>query len=370
MNLIIPTAGSEAGPQYAIDVNNSLTSIDQHDHSTGKGVQIGTSGINIQTAFSLNSNFLTSVAGVTFTTQSSVPSAGQTLYVKTGTESSPLPDLWYNDGTSAPIQLTSGGAVNATIASIPGESYAGGTFTWRQGTGSTTPANFDIGSLTTRPDVASTTYGVTIQPNSGIATSYNFILPASLPSSQSFMTLDNSGNVASGVAYSQGITNAQIAPQTITQGLLALRATGSTVSAGGVASVALSGGPATGAAVALGSVTITTTGRPVMLMLASQASFEGSIGGYRTVTTSGIYTVSFGYYFSPSSGPTFGYSGTNMTLYSSAAGTLSINLPPGSISAITFPTAGTYTYTFYGQGDSAYSSYFQIQNINLIAYEL
>ena len=97
--------------------------------------------------------------------------------------------MWYTDGNGVPIQLTSGGLVNATIASLPGESYAAGTFFWKQGNLSTTPANFDIGSITLRPNVAGTTFGVVLNPPAGITSEYDIQLPL-LPASNSFMLLD------------------------------------------------------------------------------------------------------------------------------------------------------------------------------------
>lgn len=193
MNLSIPTVGQEPGPQYAFDVNTSLTLIDQHDHSPGRGVQITPAGLNINTSLDMQDNDLTNSNNIVFDAQTS-SSVLQALYVKPGTETPPIEDLWYNDSNGTPVQLTSNGLVNATIASLPGESFAGGTFFWKQGTGSTTPANFDIGSITIRPNIALTTFGVTVTPPSAISSAYNIALPL-LPASPSFLTIDNSGNI-------------------------------------------------------------------------------------------------------------------------------------------------------------------------------
>ncbi len=210
MSLVIPSVGSEPGPDYAFDVNASLTLIDNHDHSPGRGVQITPAGLNINAALTLNSNNLVSVGTIIFDTSTSVSSL-QSLYVKVGAESPTTNDLFFNDGNGNEIQITSGGAVNATIASIPGQSYAGGTFFWKQGAGSTTPANFDIGGITLRPTTAGTTYGITLTPPVGIASAYGIQLPA-LPASQSFMTIDNSGNILAPITFAGGITTSNISP--------------------------------------------------------------------------------------------------------------------------------------------------------------
>jgi len=243
MNLPIPTVGSEPGPNYATDVNNSLTLIDQHTHLPGSGVYITPGAIDINTALTFNDNFATNLAGVTFTTQTVIPAA-QTIYVKLGTEATPLPDLFYFDGTNT-VQLTAGGLVNATIASIPGESYAGGTFTWRQGTGSTLPANFDIGNTTLRPPGTGVTGGtgyVTLTVPSSIgANQYNVALPLLPATNPAFLTIDTFGNMASTVSTVGGITGSMIAPTTVTNSNLAGSITASKISTVSATSVLFTG---------------------------------------------------------------------------------------------------------------------------------
>jgi hypothetical protein len=191
MNLNIPSVGQEPGPQYAFDVNSSLTLIDQHDHSPGRGVQINPAGININADLSFNSNNAININNLVLLSQPS-SSILQSIYVKPGTETPAIQDLWYNDSAGNAVQLTFNGLVNATIASLPGESYAAGTFFWKQGAGSTTPANFDIGSITLRPNVALTANGVVLGPPSGIGSQYNINLPL-LPVTTQVLTISNSG---------------------------------------------------------------------------------------------------------------------------------------------------------------------------------
>lgn len=198
MNLPVPSVGNEPGPQYALDVNSALSLIDQHDHSPGRGIQITPAGININSDLPFNNNNLTLVNNVIFQAQSASLQM-QALYVKPGSESPAIQDLWYNDSNGTPIQLTSEGEIGPiTVAAIPGESYAAGTFFWKQGSGSTTPANFDIGSITLRPNIAATTFGITLSPPSAIASAYDIVLP-SLPASTSFLQIDPAGNITTSV---------------------------------------------------------------------------------------------------------------------------------------------------------------------------
>lgn len=220
MNLIVPTAGQEPGPTYATDINTDIGIVDQHDHSPGNGVQITPAGMNINAALSFQSNYATNVNGVNLIVNTADTTL-QSLYVKNGTESpAPIADLWYNDGAGNAIQITANGGINATSASIPGESFAFGTFFWKQGAGSTTPANFDIGSVTIRPNVAATTFGVTLTPPTSISSAYTINLPA-LPAAASFLTIDNSGVMTASPFLANGITAANIANNTITAAQIA-----------------------------------------------------------------------------------------------------------------------------------------------------
>jgi microcystin-dependent protein len=201
MSLIIPTVGGDSGPTYAADINSSLTILDSHNHSSGSGVQINPSGLNINSALTFNTNPATNISYVGFSVQSAQPATSNSVYVLTGSESPAAQDLWYFNGTTA-IQLTSGNAISGGNATLVGQTYntTTGTFTWRQTqnspTAPTTPANFDIGSVTIRPVTAGTSIGVTLA-SSGSG-SYQLTLPSSLPTSGSsgFLTTDSSGNLS------------------------------------------------------------------------------------------------------------------------------------------------------------------------------
>ncbi len=200
MSLPIPGVGTEAGPDYATDVSNSLTLVDQHDHSPGSGIQITPAGLNINNTLTFNNNQATALKSASFIAQSAATTVLQALSVAPGTETPALQDLWYTDSAGTAIQLTSNGLVNAIIGSLPGESYSAGTFFWKQGTGSTVPANFDIGSIVLRPNVAATTLGISIVPPGGIASAWTLTLPADPAASggTDFLLMNASGIVTTG----------------------------------------------------------------------------------------------------------------------------------------------------------------------------
>lgn len=227
MQLPIPGVGSEAGPNYAFDVNNSLTLVDQHDHTAGKGVPITPAGMSINTALSFNNNFATSLAGLTLVAQSSTP-VDATIY-RSGD------DLFYIDGIGNTIQITANGGIAGTPGSIANltppasVSYVSASSTFVFQSDVNIAANLDGGSLLLRNISPNSTNSITLSPPAALSSSYDLTLPT-LPNAQKIMTLDASGNITapytvdgSTITVSSnvisvpagGITSTQIATNTI-----------------------------------------------------------------------------------------------------------------------------------------------------------
>src|ERR1700677_490590 len=110
MNLPNPVPGIQLGPFWADNLEQSLNIIDTHNHTPGNGVAIPSAGIGINANLPLNNYSLTSVQAITFAAQSSLATL-LSLYTIGN-------DLYFNDGASNVIQITSGGAVNATSSGI------------------------------------------------------------------------------------------------------------------------------------------------------------------------------------------------------------------------------------------------------------
>lgn len=355
MNLIVPTPGigGDPGPDYAYNQNQDLLILDSHNHSPGSGVQITPAGLNINTNLPFNGNSATSLYGAQFSNPTS--SALLTFLYTNSQSGGGITDLFYNDGAGNVIALTKAGAVNATIASLPGESYSGGTFTWKQGAGSTTPANFDIGSVTIRPNTAATTNGVVLGPPSGIASQYNVQLPT-LPGSTLFMTLDTSGNMST----ASNIQPTQIAANSITRQQLV--AVGQQIS--GSCNTFNQLGPPSGTIdidVNNLSVTLTTTGRPVIVILnpLDNSYCLAGVGSNATATTN--LAIKNG------SGDIAGlFLNVNSIVGASAPNSSWVSYP--QITTIDTPAAGTITYTAYVTVGP--HTFITLNNYNLIAYEL
>lgn len=359
MGLIIPTVGTngDPGPDYANNQNQDLYILASHTHGLGSGLQVTPTGLNINTNLPFNNNSATSIYGIQF----SAPSPSSLLaFLYTNAQSGGgITDLFFNDGAGNIIPLTKAGEVNATIASLPGESYSGGTFTWKQGAGSTTPANFDIGSITIRPNTAGTTNGVVLGPPSGISSLFNVQLPP-IPSNPGFLAIDTSGNMSATIPISGGLTTTNISA---TAGILRsqLASAGQQISASCGSFIQSPGSGGGSAAVTNLSVTLVTTGRPVMVFLQpSNASYAYSLIG-PTATAQVLLGIQ-------SNGTAIASVQLNSN-YSN--GTAITNTQFGStpvLMALDTPAAGSNTY-------SAFLSYAAfcgggVTNYVLVAYEL
>lgn len=211
MGLTVPTVSVDFGPDWATNLNASLSVIDGHDHTPGKGVQVTPDGIDINIDLSFVGNNATNVRSVNFSSQSA-PLAESTdlgcVYVS-------LLDLYYNDEAGNQVRITQGGALAGTPGSISGlvppasVSYVPGSSTFVFQSDVDTPANMDAASYILR-NLTANSFGLTLSPPNAMAADYTITLPA-LPASTSVVTIDSAGAMstipASSITPIGGIIN-------------------------------------------------------------------------------------------------------------------------------------------------------------------
>lgn len=284
MSLPIPTVGQEQGPQYATDVNNSLTIIDQHTHTAGSGVLITPAAININASLPMNSYSLISIGALTLlgVTQ---PAASQSIWV------SVAGDLQYINGGGVNVPITSGTSVIASSSGISSgtalASFVSSVLVVLADTGGPTPANIQGASLLLGLNSAGTNY-LTLSPPASLSSgAYALVLPTVPVSGTRVMTLDSSGNMGTE-------TSDQVAQAMTSVGANAIATTMTAAGANTIANTitrvtALSGGgvgqtvicnssgtftTTSGSSVLITnqSLTVTTSGKPVMLMFQPDGS--------------------------------------------------------------------------------------------------
>lgn len=333
MNLVISTINVDSGLLWEQNLNSSLLTIDQHNHTAGSGAQIPTAGLNINSDLPLNSNNLTFARSVRFAVQSSPLSTGADLSCLYS--SGAAGNLFFNDGAGNQIQITSGGNVNATSSGISSgtatASFVSSVLVVDAATN--TPANIKCASILMGNNIAASNY-LTLSPPSAMASSFDLTLP-SVPVATSFMQIDTSGNMGTSVPVSAGITSINIAPGGVSRPNLVAVGQQISSSCGAFSTASTSFVNVTNL-----SVSITTSGRPVMLLLQDDGS-----GGPGTISAGVTASISVASTFVAFLRGGSIISATNVAIEGAASASLGIQSPSSSYSFFDTPAAGTYTYS-------------------------
>lgn len=375
MFLDLPVVSSTLGPAWASALNAALFLVDSHNHTSGSGVQVPAAGLSIDDALSFGGNDATLLRSTRFDPQSATLGDAtdlRCLYAVAG-------NLYFNNASGTPVQITDGASLSATslggITGLPSgtASVAFATSTYTFNSATNTRATMDVGPLVVH-DTTALSNGVTIAPPAGLASAYALTLFSALPGSTMFVRLTSGGVLAADVAPDG--TSIEVSGATfrvkdggITRAMQA--SVGQQVSAG-YASLS-SGASTTYAAVPKTgggnlSVSITSTGRPIMISLVPDASAGSS--AYMWLLSSGtspcicnmqiavtgaatatIGSVRFGKGDTTVSGDRFWFS-------------------PGVFGTMLYvPAAGTYTLTLQYKVENA-TTVLTCSGFNLVAYEL
>ena len=389
MGLVIPAVGQDYGPQWAQNINASLSILDGHSHVSGSGVPITPSAISMTSDLSFNSQNATVLRSTRYVSQGSALSASTDVgcvYVVNG-------NLYFNYNSSTPVQITTGASVNGSAGTITGlpSGTAGATFSAGSGTfvftqATSTAANMDVGSLIIRYPgsypVPSGNY-VALQAPSSLATGLAFTLPNALPgSNNSFVTcstsgvfgyttltslVDNATIQATGnqlsVIMANLVDNAttqlsgnQIIVKTVQQSnIYKKQITSTPTAAGNVGYTGASGSTNSNSQVPFTvSFSITTTGRPVMWMLvcpgASVVPTTYLVGG----TGYGVVNLYV--------------DGSNTYNWQVASSSTTRLAPSNAYQVLLNLAAGTHTFQLFGQTSTTSTTLWI--NADMAVYEL
>lgn len=189
MQLIVPEVLVTTGPTYATQVNAALDVVDAHDHSSGKGVRVTPSGLNINGDLPFNSNQATGLKGVVLTDQST------TLYVTPAALFRSGADLYYRDSAGNLVRITASGALNlssvgaiTSLASPAAATYVSASkkFVW-SATG-TEYATMESGDLKVYSTASGAGNAVTIKADSSTS-AYDLKLPTAAPTDNQYMRM-------------------------------------------------------------------------------------------------------------------------------------------------------------------------------------
>lgn len=361
MNLTKPTVSVDSGPGYATTYNSNMDLLDAHDHTTGKGVKLPSGALNIQSDLSLNGYGITTASDFTLQAQGSTTSA------KTGRLFAYGVDLYYTDINGNVIRVTQSGGLAGTpgsiasLASPASATWVPGTssFVWQSGVN--IAANLDCRNVILRNNSASS-YGLTLSPPSGLAANRTVTLPNIVSSNAMMLSIDANGQMYARVNESVGQQESAVLNFSLDS------TSGKTTVTSSISF--------TIASVTNSLITITTTGRPVIvkLMPAGGASLRGPYGPASSVyaLSNGSYTQSAFFLTMERNGSTTFEQGVVPSSVGTASVYGSVIIPPSSFEWFDSPPAGTHSYGLSAvvQALLGKYAYGAISNAKLIVYEL
>lgn len=217
MGLVIPIAGMQLGPTYALNVNAALEKVDGHNHSSGSGRKVPTAGLNINAPLNFNAFWPYNLFQATFASNSAASSTPSS--VSSVTTSGANGDLYWTDGMGNRIRLTAGGSPVGTPGSITGMNPPAavvynsgfGRFTFYSNLG--TPQAASLAALA----IAFSANGAGPQatltgPASLSAGAYTLKLPAGLPGSEVPLFVGSTGVTQARAIAVGDLPTAQLAP--------------------------------------------------------------------------------------------------------------------------------------------------------------
>ncbi len=314
MSLVVPVPTVDIGPDWASNINASLTILDAHTHNPGSGVPITPTGLNINGDLTFLGNNATVLRSVRWTNQLAVLTdpTDLTCAYSSGTDG----DLYYNDLNGNNIRMTLNGAPNSgtgNISGLPSTPTGSAGIGWQNGASTfqflndagTSGANIDAASYVFRyPGSYPSPSGnyIILQAPSSLASGYSLTLPA-LPAQTNVVSLGTTGIISS-ITYDQvaaGMTatgaNAIAATMTST-GTSSIVATATTANAntliGKSSSANLPGVPTAASKNLVVSHTNNTKALVVMRgTIDSTGAITVGVGFTASKTGTGSYTISF-----------------------------------------------------------------------------
>jgi hypothetical protein len=114
MNLDLPEVTTTLGPEWATMVNDAFDVIDEHDHSSGKGVKVKANGLDINADLNFTNTRPYNILATKYTNNG----AALTGATYSGSVSVAGGNLYYTNTSGTAIQITSGGSVVSTPTTV------------------------------------------------------------------------------------------------------------------------------------------------------------------------------------------------------------------------------------------------------------
>lgn len=360
MSIELPTPGqTEAfgiaapGESWGELYNAGFNTVDQHDHTTGRGLAITSAAININGDLDFNTENLIGLRTARF----DAISLGSLGVTDIGCLLVSSADLYYVDTVGNQVRMTSGGAIAGAPGSISGlaapasASYASGPKLFSFESAADTVAGIACGPLVLTDSSVPNGKAASIQVPAGLVADYQLTLPGALPGHTQIATVTTAGVIA----LSDVVDNSTLQ---LSAGVMSIKDAGVTrpkLAAVGQqrsgSSNSFSTASATPVDVTGVTLSITTTGRPVMVILGPNFNVGSASGTWHSTVGQSVFSLlRDGVIIS--------------TLILGAVG----SVPAVLVSLDTGASAAAHTYKMQASNTSGGSAV--VDDVQLVAYEL
>ena len=199
MSLVLPDLGADIGT-WDDKLNTLLALVDLHDHSTGKGVKVTPTGMNINADLSLiGTSAITNAKAVQFTAAASYTVARSLFVLSSDNE------LYWRTNGGTNVKITSGNTLNLSLvggiygdySSTSAKIYyedAGKRYKMLQsGPAPDFWASVDCGDLKLYEKASAISNAVTLKSPATLAASYSLTMPAAVPATASLIQSSTAG---------------------------------------------------------------------------------------------------------------------------------------------------------------------------------
>lgn len=200
MGLILPVRGAPGAGVWDDTIDADLTAIDAHDHSSGKGTRIPTTGININADLTFSSLWApVNLHRITFASIAALSGSNKSLFVNSSDN-----ELYWRSNAGTNVKLTLGNALNvAAFTGGIGQDYtavsaalnfdsAGNRYTLRSG-GGTTWARMASGDVRLFETGSTDTVFVGLAAPAALAASYTVTWPLAAPAATHPIQMTSTG---------------------------------------------------------------------------------------------------------------------------------------------------------------------------------
>lgn len=209
MGMVTPTPGADSGT-WDDKINACFVQVDEHDHTSGKGVPVPVAGLDIDDDLPMGGFFITGLGKISFSTIAAPTTGSKNLFVSSADN-----ELYWRTNSGTNVKLTNGTSINTTlVGGIVGDyssvgasvSYEDSNKRYKLLTQTGTWARLATGPVRIYEYNTSESVYVEHAAAAALGASYTVTWAAAVPGSQAAVQMDTSGNLVYSNTFTQDIT--------------------------------------------------------------------------------------------------------------------------------------------------------------------